>query len=58
MKKTKKQQIERLKEICRGKDVGFESMQVLLDSVRRKMIQRNNYHQETINNTIEKVIEK
>lgn len=57
IKETKLLQNKRLKEICNDKDVNFESIETLLDSVRtKKLLKRNNYHQQKINDIIEKAI--
>jgi len=57
IKETKLQQSHRLKEICNDKDVNFESVESLLDSVKtKKLLKRNNYHQQKINDVIEKAI--
>lgn len=57
IKETKLLQNQRLKEICNDKEVNFESIETLLDSVKtKKLLKRNNYHQLTINDVIEKAI--
>lgn len=57
IKEAKLLQNKRLKEICNDKDVNFESIETLLDSVRtKKLLKRNNYHQQKINDIIEKAI--
>lgn len=57
IKETKLEQSRRLKEICATKEVDFESMEILLDSVKtKKLLKRNNYHQQKINDVIEKTI--
>lgn len=57
IKETKKLQSQRLKEICIDKDVNFESIEMLLESVKtKKLRKRNNFHQEKINDVIEKAI--
>lgn len=57
IKETKLLQSQRLKEICNDKEVNFESIQTLLDSVKtKKLLKRNNYHQHKINDVIEKAI--
>lgn len=57
IKETKLLQSQRLKEICNDKEVNFESIQTLLDSVKiKKLLKRNNYHQQKINDVIEKAI--
>ena len=55
IKETKILQGQRLKEICNEKNVNFESIEILLESVKTKKLQkRNNYHQQKINDVIEK----
>ena len=57
IKETKISQRQRLKEICNDKEVNFESVETLLDSVKtKKLLKRNNYHQQKINDVIEKEI--
>jgi len=57
IKETKLLQSQRLKEICNDKEVNFESIETLLDSVKtKKLLKRNNYHQQKINDVIEKTI--
>lgn len=57
IKETKLIQNQRLKEVCIDKDVNFESLESLLESVKtKKLIKRNNYHQQKINDVIEKAI--
>ena len=57
IKETRLLQSQRLEEICNVKGVDFESMKVLLDSVKtKKLLKRNNYHQQKINDVIEKAI--
>jgi len=57
IKETKILQSTRLKEICNEKSVDFESMEVLLKSVKtKKLRKRNNFHQQKINDIIEKAI--
>jgi hypothetical protein len=51
IKETKILQSQRLKEICNEKDVNFDSIEILLESVKR-----NNYHQQKINDVIENAI--
>ena len=53
--KNKELQIQRLKEICNEKEVSFDSLNELLESVRTKNLRkRNNFHQEKINEIIER----
>ncbi len=55
IKETKILQAQRLKEICNEKNVNFESIEILLESVKtKKLLKRNNYHQQKINDIIEK----
>ena len=57
IKETKLMQSQRLKEICNQKDVNYESIEILLESVKtKKLMKRNNYHQLKINDVIEKAI--
>ena len=57
IKETKILQTQRLKEICMNKHVNFESLEILLESVKtKKLLKRNNYHQQKINDIIEKTI--
>lgn len=55
IKETKVLQEQRLKEISTEKGVDYDSLKSLLDSVRtKKLLRRNNYHQQKINDIIEK----
>ncbi len=57
IRETKILQSQRLKEICKEKDVNFDSVEILLESVKtKKLLKRNNYHQQKINDVIEKAI--
>ena len=57
IKETKIAQSQRLKEICNEQDVNFESIETLLESVKtKKLMKRNNYHQQKINDIIEKAL--
>ena len=57
VKETKLLQSQRLKEICEEKQVDFELISELLDSVKtKKLLKRNNYHQQKINDIIENQI--
>ena len=57
IKETKTLQIQRLKELCNEKNVNFDSIEILLESVKtKKLLKRNNYHQQKINDVIEKTI--
>ncbi|MCB0536457.1 MAG: hypothetical protein KDE33_02915 [Bacteroidetes bacterium] len=55
IKETQKQQEQRLKEISAQKGIDYSSLKSLLESVRtKKLLKRNNYHQQKINDVIEK----
>jgi hypothetical protein len=55
IKETKVLQEQRLKEISTENGVDYDSLKSLLESVRtKKLLKRNNYHQQKINNVIEK----
>ena len=55
IKETKVLQEQRLKEISTSKDIDYGSLKSLLESVRtKKLLKRNNYHQQKINDIIEK----
>lgn len=55
IKETKLLQEQRLKEISTDKGVDYDSLKSLLESVRtKKLLKRNNYHQQKINDVIEK----
>lgn len=57
IKEAKLLQSQRLKEICIDHEVNFESIEILLESVKiKKLLKRNNYHQQKINDVIEKTI--
>ena len=57
IKETKIQQSQKLKEICNEKDVNFESLEILLESVKTKKLQKGrHYHSQTIIDVIEKTI--
>ncbi len=54
IKETKVLQEQRLKEISTENGIDYGSLKELLDSVRtKKLIKRNNYHQQKINDIIE-----
>jgi hypothetical protein len=54
IKETKVMQDQRLKEISDENGIDYGSLKELLDSVRtKKLIKRNNYHQQKINDIIE-----
>jgi len=55
IKETKVLQEQRLKEISTDKGIDYESLNSLLESVKtKKLLKRNNYHQQKINDVIEK----
>lgn len=55
IKETKVVQEQRLNEISTDKGVDYNSIKSLLESVRtKKLLKRNNYHQQKINDVIEK----
>ncbi len=55
IKETKVLQEQRLNEISTDKGVDYNSLKSLLESVRtKKLLKRNNYHQQKINDVIEK----
>jgi hypothetical protein len=55
IKETKVLQEQRLNEISNEKGVDYDSLKSLLESVRtKKLLKRNNYHQQKINDVIEK----
>ncbi len=55
IKETKVLQDQRLKEISADKGIDYDSLKSLLESVRtKKWLRRNNYHQQKINDIIEK----
>ena len=55
IKETQKQQEQRLKELSAQKGIDYSSLKSLLESVRtKKLLKRNNYHQQKINDVIEK----
>ena len=57
IKETKIQQSQRLKEICNKKGINFNSLETLLDSVKtKKLHSRINYHQQKIDDTINKSV--
>jgi len=54
IQEIKLKQLSRLKEICKEKNVDYNSIQSLLDSVKtKKLYKRNNYHLQKINDEIE-----
>jgi hypothetical protein len=55
IKETQKQQEQRLKEITEQNGIDYCSLKSLLESVKtKKLLKRNNYHQQKINDVIEK----
>lgn len=55
VKETKVLQDQRLNEISMEKGIDYNSLKSLLESVRtKKLLRRNNYHQQKINDVIEK----
>ncbi len=57
IKETKLLQKQRLQEICNDKDVNFESIEILLESVKTKKLQsKRNYHQQKIDEIINKAV--
>lgn len=55
IKETKVLQEQRLNEISTDKGIDYGSLKSLLESVRtKKLLKRNNYHQQKINDEIEK----
>lgn len=55
MKEIKEQQEQRLNEISKKMGIDYDSLKSLLESVRtKKLLKRNNYHQQKINDVIEK----
>lgn len=55
IKETKVLQEQRLKEISTATGIDYESLNSLLESVKtKKLLKRNNYHQQKINDVIEK----
>ncbi len=54
IKETKVLQEQRLKEISTDKGIDYDSLNSLLESVKtKKLLRRNNYHQQKINDVIE-----
>ncbi len=54
MQEIKLKQLSRLKEICEEKNVDYNSIHSLLDSIKtKKLYKRNNYHLQKINDEIE-----
>ena len=58
IKETQKKQELRLKEISAKMGIDYSSLKELLESVRtKKLFKRNNYHQQKINDVIEKELQ-
>jgi len=54
IKETKENQTKRLKEISKENNIDFNSLKLLVDSVKtKKLFKRNNYHFQKINDVIE-----
>lgn len=57
MNKNRIKQRESLKEICKEKNVDYNSLETLLDSATTRMLHNSrNYHQRTIDDVIKKAI--
>ena len=57
MNKNRIKQRESLKEICKEKNVDYNSLETLLDSATTRMFHNSrNYHQRTIDDVIKKAI--
>jgi hypothetical protein len=57
IREAKLLQDKRLNEIAIERGIDYESLRLLLESVKtKKLIKRNNYHQQSINEIIEKAI--
>ena len=57
IKQNKLLQDQRLEELTKEKGLDFFSLEKLLESVKtKKLLKRNNYHQQKINDLIEKAI--
>lgn len=55
IKESKILQDKRLNDLCIDKGIEFNSVNILLESVKtKKLLKRNNYHQQTISEVIEK----
>ena len=55
IKETKTLQNQRRKEICNDNNVNFDSLEILLESVKSKKLQKGrHYHSQTIIDVIEK----
>ena len=54
-KEVKKQQAEMLKNLCMDNGVEYDDIQELLESIKvKKLLKRNNYHLQKLNDIIEK----
>jgi hypothetical protein len=50
-------QEKRMREICSEKGINYEYLKSLLESVKtKKLLKRNNYHQQKIEDIIEKTV--
>ena len=57
IKETKIKQRQRLKELCIENDVNYDSIDILLESVKtKKLHSKRNYHQQKIDDTINKAV--
>lgn len=57
IQETKNAQNQKLEDLCLENKLDFNSMLSLLDSVKtKKLLKRNNYHQQKINDEIENAI--
>ncbi len=55
IKETQISQDQRLKEISAEKGIDYSTLKSLVESVKtKKLLKRNNYHQQKINDLIEK----
>ncbi len=55
IKETKALQENRLRDISNQKGIDYDSLKSMIESVRtKKLLKRNNYHQQKINDIIEK----
>ena len=57
VQETKIKQNQILEKVCIEKNIDYSSIKSLLDSVKsKKLLKRNNYHQQKINDEIEKAL--
>lgn len=57
IKETQLRQAESLQNLCNKNNINFNVLGQLLDSAKtKKLFKRNNYHQQKINDVIEKII--